>query len=319
MKPLAEHGTTARAKGRPVAGIPGCPCHPCRQAENAYDKRRRYLNQTGRTLMVDTAPVAAHLRGLFAAGAGWIQLSAISGCSSSTISNLLAEKNPQCRRTTANKILAIQPGDAIPNQRRIPATGTIRRLRALVALGHKCADIDTACRIDHSVLTDLLTARRDTVTVGLAKRVADGFEKLSKTNGTHARSLRRAARERWAPPAAWDDIDDPNAGPDWTGHCGTDRGWWLHRLEEIPTCVRCEAAHERWKADRAHLAREERWAEIGRARATARAREADLAHDARELMRYGADTEQAAHRLGVTRPHLHQALKRHPAGEAVAA
>jgi predicted DNA-binding protein (UPF0251 family) len=51
-----------------------------------------------------------------------------------------------------------------------------------------------------------------------------------------------------------------------------------------------------------------------RARAAATTREADLAHDARELMRVcGLTTEQAAERLDVTRPHLHQALKRHPA------
>jgi hypothetical protein len=319
VKPLAEHGTTARAKGRPAQGIPGCPCPPCRQAENAYDKRRRFLNQTGRALMVDTAPVAAHLRGLFAGGAGWVQLAAIAGCSTSTISTLLMEKKPQCRRTTANKILAIQPGDAIPGQRRIPALATIRRLRALIALGHKCADIDAACRIDHSVLTDLLTARRDTVTMALAQRVDEGYQKLSKSSGSHVRSLHRATRERWAPPAAWDDIDDPNAAPDWTGYCGTDRGWWIHRLEKIPTCARCEAAHAEWKAARAHLNRDERWAELGRARAEARTREADLAHDARELLRYGADYEQAAERLGVTRNHLQQVLIRHPDTERAAA
>lgn len=46
--------------------------------------------------------------------------------------------------------------------------------------------------------------------------------------------------------------------------------------------------------------------------AAAASREADLAHDGRELLRHGADTEQAAERLGVTRNHLQQALLRHP-------
>lgn len=217
MKPLAEHGTTARAKGRPSAGIPGCPCPRCRRAENAYDKRRRFLNQTGRTLMVDTAPVAAHLRGLFAAGAGWIQLAAISGCSTSTLHNLLTEQNPRCRRATANKILAIQPGDAIPDHRGIPATGTVRRVRALMTLAHTCRAISQACQIDHSTLSDLLTGRLDAVSIGLANRVADGYRTLSRTTGASARSRNRATRERWAPPAAWDDdtIDDPNAQPEY--------------------------------------------------------------------------------------------------------
>ncbi|MFE6429322.1 hypothetical protein ACFVOB_28175 [Streptomyces rochei] len=315
MKPLAEHGTTARAKGRPSAGIPGCPCRPCRKAENAYDKRRRFLNQTGRTLRVDTAPVAAHLRGLFAAGAGWNQLAAISECSTSTISSLLAEKNPQCRRTTANKILAIQPGDAIPDQRSVPALGTIRRLRALIAQAHTCKTISTSCRIDHSTVTDLLVARTDVVTLGLANRVAAGYRTLSQTSGASARSRNRAIREGWAPAAAWDDdlIDDPNAHPEWTGYCGTDRGWWTHRWQNLPMCPRCEHAHQEWLDERAGLHPQARNQEMFRARAAASQREAELAIDARELLRYGVGIEQAAARLGVSKNHLQQVMLRHPA------
>ncbi|MGW5711644.1 hypothetical protein [Streptomyces olivaceus] len=320
MKPLAEHGTTARAKGRPATGVPGCPCPPCRRAENAYDKRRRFLNQTGRTLMVDTKPVAAHLRGLFAAGAGWTQLSAISDCSTSTIQNLLTEKTPQCRRTTANKILAIQPGDAIPEQRSIPALGTIRRTRALMAQAHSCKAISSACHIDHSTVTDLLAGRLNVVTLGLARRVDHGFRSLSQTSGTSARSRNRARRESWAPAATWDDdtIDNPDAHPEWTGHCGTDHGWWTHRQQQLPICPRCEQAHQQWLDERADLHPQERNKEMFRARAAAGRREADLAADARELFQHGADAEHAAARLGVTRPHLHQILKRHPAMEAAA-
>ena len=73
-KPLPEHGTNARAKGRPATGVPRCPCLPCRAAARAYEKRRRVLNATGRTLRVPVEPVAAHLDTLFAADAGWMQL-----------------------------------------------------------------------------------------------------------------------------------------------------------------------------------------------------------------------------------------------------
>jgi hypothetical protein len=317
MKPLAEHGTTARAKGRPSAGIPGCNCTPCRRAENAYDKRRRFLNQTGRSLMVETAPVAAHLRGLFEAGAGWVQLAAVSGCSTSTMYNLLAENNPRCRRTTANKILAIRPGDAIPDQRAVPAIGAVRRVRALMALAHACKAISHACQIDHSTVTELLAGRLDTITLGLANRVNDGFRALAPTTGTSLRSRNRARRERWAPPVAWsgDAIDDPAAVPDWTGHCGTDHGWWLHSLNSIPVCPPCTAAHEQWKTDRAHLTHSERWSEIGKARAAASNRGAVIAADGRELLGYGVPIDQAAARLGVTRQHLQQELIRHPQPE----
>jgi DNA-binding phage protein len=49
-----------------------------------------------------------------------------------------------------------------------------------------------------------------------------------------------------------------------------------------------------------------------RARASATTREADLAHDARELLRLDVGIEQVAERLGVTRNHLQQALLRNP-------
>ncbi|MEU2566579.1 helix-turn-helix domain-containing protein [Streptomyces althioticus] len=321
MKPLAEHGTTARAKGRPAAGIPGCSCRPCRRAENAYDKRRRYLNQTGRTLMVDTAPVAAHLRDLFDAGAGWVQLAAVSGCSSSTIYNLLCEKNPQCRRTTANKLLAVRPGDCIPDHRRTDATGTVRRTRALMARAHACRTISKACGVDHSVLSELLAGRIDVVTIALARRVDNGFRQLAGSTGDSVRSLNRARREGWAPPVAWDDdtIDDPNAHPEWTGHCGTDRGWWIHQRQQLPMCLRCEQAHADWLAQHNHLEPMLRNQALFRARAESLSREADLAADARELIAYGASVEQAAERLGVTRNHLQQAMRRHPAATDLAA
>lgn len=321
MKPLADHGTTARAKGRPTAGIPGCPCPPCRAAENAYDKRRRYLNATGRSLMVDTAPVAAHLRHLFEADAGWSQLAAATGCSSSTLHAILTGRITECRRATANKVLAVQAGDAIPHGRMLPAIGSIRRLHALLAVGHRCLDISAASGVEHSMISDLVNERLTTIKRHVAERISLGYRKLSDSTGTSARSKNRALRHAWAPPGAWDDdtIDDPAAAPEWTGHCGTDRGWWMHRLERLPMCPPCETAHEEWKAAHQHLPRTEYMAVIGAARGTAHSREAGLAHDARELMRVsGLDYEQAAERLGVTKQHLQQAMRRHPELEAAA-
>jgi hypothetical protein len=82
-------------------------------------------------------------------------------------------------------------------------------------------------------------------------------------------------------------------------------------------CPRCEQAHEKWLDEHADLTVQELNQERFRARAAATTREADLAHDARELMRVcGLTVEQAAERLSVTRPHLHQAMKRHPAPAA---
>lgn len=314
MKPLAEHGTTARAKGRPAAGIPGCPCPACRAAECAYDKRRRYLNATGRNLMVDTAPVAQHIRAVFEAGAGWAQLAAITGCSTSTLHGIRTGRITSCRRSTASKILAAQIGDAIPAGRMVPAVGSIRRLHALLAAAHSCKAITLASTVEHSMISDLVNERVSTVKLHVAERIADGFRQLAGTTGSSARSRNRAMRNNWAPPAAWDDgaVDDPNAHPDWTGFCGTDRGWWTHRLQKLAMCGRCETAHADWLQAHKHLCPGARYQALGRARAEASNRGAAIAEDARELIRLGADYETAAQRIGVTRQHLQQELIRHP-------
>jgi hypothetical protein len=314
VKPLADHGTTARAKGRPSSGIPGCSCPACRAAENAYDKRRRYLNATGRSLMVDTAPVAAHLRHLFEADAGWSQLAAATGCSSSTLHAILTGRIAECRRATANKILAVRAGDAIPHGRMVPAVGSIRRLHALLAAGHRCLDISAASGVEHSMISDLVNERLTVVKRHVAERIDCGYRKLVNCTGTSARSKNRALRGGWAPPGAWDDIDDPNACPEWTGYCGTDRGYWTHRQQKLPMCQRCQQAHDEWMAEHEHLGKFERNKRAFAARAAASTREADLAADAREIKRLcGVDDEQAAARLGVTRQHLQQAMLRHPA------
>lgn len=217
MKPLAEHGTTARAKGRPAAGIKGCPCRLCRDAENAYDKRRRFLNESGRTRMVDATPTQAHLEKLFVEGAGWVQLVAATGCSSSTLVAILHGERTKITRRVANRVLAVQAADVQPPHRRVPAIGSIRRCHALVAAGHKLIDISDASRLDFATIRYIVNSRPRNVSAHTATAVASAYEVLRGRPGTSARSLNRAAREGWRDPQWWEDygrIDDPRFDPD---------------------------------------------------------------------------------------------------------
>lgn len=314
VKPLAPHGTTARAKGRPAAGIKGCPCRLCRDAENAYNKRRRYLNETGRTLMVDAGPVQQHLVDLFADGAGWTQLGAATSCSSSTLVAILRGERPEITRRVASSILAVKAADVLPPNRAVPATGSIRRCRAIIAAGHRLRDIADTSPLDPATVRYIISGQPETISARTAEGAAIAYKALAGRRGNSTRSLNRASREAWAPPGAWDDdrIDDPAATPDWTGYCGSDRGYWVHRRQQLPMCPRCEAAHEKWIAEHAGLDPQLRNQALFRARNSAVSREADLAADAREVMKFGANADQAAERLGVTRQHLQQALIRHP-------
>lgn len=211
---LPEHGTTARAKGRSAAGIKGCPCRPCRQAEDAYDKRRRYLNATGRTLMVDATPAHTHLLHLFAAGAGWAQLASLTGCSTATLTALRRNQHSRIRRATAAKILEIKPGEACAPCSRIDSTGSVRRIRALMAIGHPLHTIADHGKVGVSSLRSL-NRGTETVTSRTARGIAEAYNTLSNTPGTSSFARNRAAADGWASPAYWDDdtLDDPSFVP----------------------------------------------------------------------------------------------------------
>lgn len=98
--------------------------------------------------------------------------------------------------------------------RRIDATGTARRLRALVAIGWTFDDL--AHQLGYASKGSLrnITARRY-VSPATEKRVRALYDRLSMTHGPSSRSRAIARGRGWAPPLAWDDdsIDDPAAEP----------------------------------------------------------------------------------------------------------
>lgn len=280
---------------------------------------------------IDAEPARRHVRNLMASGVSVVRIARHAGISFSTVSGLLYTRGPerqpaqQLRTENARRILAVRACDVAT--RYINATGTHRRIQALAANGWPQLRLGPHIGLHPSYVNAVL--KQATVYGTTAMAVATGYDRLWNqdprqhgiTAGTwkKVRSLARA--NGWAPPGAWDDdtIDDPQAIPEWTGHCGSDRGWWLHTLNDIPICPACEHAHNKWKAARAHLDPKQRWADMGRARAAAASRGADLAADARELLAHKVPIDQAAHRLGVSLKYLQQALARYPEQTELAA
>ncbi|MFE5368122.1 hypothetical protein [Streptomyces mirabilis] len=298
-------------------------------ANNRYARRRHKLKAYGLWQpFVDAEPARQHLRALKEYGVSAQRISEVSGLHPAVIGGILYDfgdhkRRERIRTETAAAIFAVQPRfEYIHDRHVIDGTATRRRLQALAAIGFPFRRLGEHLPL-HPVQVGH-TARSEKVQAGTHRAVAAAYKKLAHQNptehgirpGTALKIRRYAQAQGWAPPIAWDDdtIDDPNAHPDWTGHCGSDRGYWMHQRQQLPMCARCEKAHEAWLDEHADLTVQELNRERFRARAAASSREADLAHDARELMRVsGLSVEQAAERLQVTRPHLHQALKRHPA------
>lgn len=98
----------------------------------------------------------------------------------------------------------------------VPSLGTIRRIRALQAIGWRLSDLDQAMGYSgrsnamHN-LTRQEFVRRDT-----AEKVAAAYDRMCMTPGPSQRSRDLARKWGWLPPLAWDDIDndtEPAAGP----------------------------------------------------------------------------------------------------------
>lgn len=312
-KPLPPHGSEARYQG--ATGRPGCRCRTCLNGWSRAGQRRLLARLEGRPAMIPAGPVTEHLQTLLASDMTTGQICRAANVNPSTVHDHARGAFPNIRRTTAEKILAVKPRQ-YGNVGNVSAHGSIRRLRALYAEGHTAQHIaDHHDALSERALEYIVEGARQRVSIRNHDAIAAVYRELHGTPGPSLRAKERAAAERWPNAGCWDDedIDNPNALPEWTGHCGTDRGWWMHKQQQLPMCERCEQAHADWLAAHRHLPPSERFRALGLARGEASGRGAALAHDARELMRIsGLTHDQAAERLGITRQHLHQELCRHP-------
>lgn len=209
------HGDVRRARGSRGGGRPRCFCGPCRKVERAYTKQRLYLAHTGQSLLIDAAPARDHLRQLMAQGDALVNIAKRIGRPRCTLVNVANGRNKKITRGLAAQILSVPAGTSTACNLSVPALGSTRRIRALVAAGHSLKSIQAAVGMQHTAASYLLKGTRQTIHYELAQRVKAGYRQLSNTRGGSARSLRRAEREGWPPPAAWDDeaLDDPTAEP----------------------------------------------------------------------------------------------------------
>ncbi|MDK1473673.1 hypothetical protein QNO07_09595 [Streptomyces sp. 549] len=242
MKPLPDHGTTARAKGRPGSGVRGCSCPPCRRAENAYAKRRRHLAETGRALTVPAEPVREHLQRLITAGAGWNQLEAATGLGGCTLRRLRRGRYRRLHRSTAAAILALQPGDCAAPGRSVPAIGSTRRLRALTAVGYSRARLAIETGLDPTTIKRI-TAGVETLAAATADTIAATYTRLAHTTATPSRTASRASndarRAGWPDPTWWEDyghLDDPDFDPRTAEVRDKGRAWLAAEINHLMAC-----------------------------------------------------------------------------------
>lgn len=222
---IREHGTRNKYVHEQ------CRCADCRAANTTAERmwRRRHAHiQAGAAQppMVDSAPTREHVLALMASGIGFKRVARMAMVATSTVGNLIYGRPglpppPTIRAETARRLLGITTPDPAPGAL-VDATGTHRRLQALVAVGWSGFAIMQQLGREPTNFGQLFQV--DRVLARTASDVRELYDRIwdmpSPNHTGHHRAAaeraRRYAAERgWAPPAAWDDdtIDDPATTP----------------------------------------------------------------------------------------------------------
>jgi hypothetical protein len=203
-----------------------CRCSDCTAANTAAGRAVHRAQIFGRRRpFVDSAPVRKHIRALRAAGIGVEQIAMLAGISTSHVRELghhVRDGRPGVRRVrpeTAHQVLRIRVDQANRAPRSLViATGTRRRLQALIAVGWPHDQL--AARLGRSSAGLRRSMLSDSVTAQTAQDVSALYEQLWNLRPPQSTDDQRAAADAarafaaergWRPPLAWDDIDtDPD-------------------------------------------------------------------------------------------------------------
>lgn len=203
-----RHGTRA-------CYLAGCRRPECDTANYRYMSRLRLDHERGRPRRVPADACRAHIHALL--DAGWLQAQVATAArvDHTQISHIVTGGQPNVARATEQRILAVPLGPP-PRSRDVDATGTRRRLQALVAIGHPMAHLAREVGVSVDAIGRIARGEKTQVRATTADTVAAVYRHLSLRPGPSPRARTIAARHGWHSPLAWDTdtINDPSAAPD---------------------------------------------------------------------------------------------------------
>lgn len=149
--------------GRPKRPLRRGMCGAC------YERYRTRQQAYGRweSTYTDAAPVRAHVEALIAAGVGKRRIAQLAGVGRNSLQYITIGRpergygaSARIQTRIAERILAVPIPDITEKHRAlaggdlVPAVGTVRRLRALVAIGYSQCDLADRLGIERSNSTD---------------------------------------------------------------------------------------------------------------------------------------------------------------------
>jgi hypothetical protein len=215
MQPEQTGTLRAAERARQDAAVTG-------MAPTYRQRRARAIAQgTWQPLADDPEPVREHVRQLRLSGASYQAIGEAAGVSAMAV-HALVNSTGRVSTHTTDALMRLTPSRLDPP--RVPALGTARRIRALVAMGHSQARISRALGCQPDTVNHLA---RGTVTTVRADLQADAeqlysawWDKRPPERTQHERTAaeaarRRAQREGWCTGAGLDDerISDPSYVP----------------------------------------------------------------------------------------------------------
>ena len=211
--------TTAVRPHAPSRGCyqTGCRADGCVRENYLYEKQLDLDHIRGHRRNRDATQTRIHIERLIANG--WIhrQIAEASGVGRTAVSDI-ARGQAEVRTATALAILSIPIGPPPVPALGVDATGTVRRIQALMFIGHACPAIAARANTSADKLNRISAGWFTTIHPDTAAAIARAYRLLVATPGTSWRARAHARCHNWHGPMAWDDIDNPAAQPDIDPH-----------------------------------------------------------------------------------------------------
>lgn len=187
---------------------PTCASPKC--TNKAHDQYVKYCNKHAYAKgainpLVDATMARHHAQRLIDTGVTKCGIAETAGISHDVMIRLMNGTATRLRRRTHNAIMAVTPRESVQH---IPTWQLARRIRALRAAGWRTTELVEHTGLSDSTLLKIQHEHWQHTSRRVALRIRDVYTQLA--NHPVRPPTAWVARQHWAKPMEWDDIDDPD-------------------------------------------------------------------------------------------------------------
>lgn len=188
-------------------------CTVSRESGPHCRKHRLMLQNAGISGFIDATPAREKIQDLHDRGWSFYRIGRRAGIATATVQRIGRGISRRAYAPTVNALAAVEQH----GERWVNATGTRRRISALVRMGWTYVEISRLTGIPRDTLRKV--TQRSRVNAENADAVSSLYERLHLTPGPSQKARTAGVTRGFHPPFAWDleTIDDPTAEPNYGG------------------------------------------------------------------------------------------------------